>query len=43
MLHRFGLYGRKWVRIGPIGDKALRIGWERGYEQKDGWTDKRTD
>ena len=26
MLLGFGLFGRIWVRIGPKGDKALRMG-----------------
>ena len=37
---RFGLFGRIWVRIGPKGDKALRMG--RG-EWTDRWTDGRMD
>ena len=34
----FGLFGRIWVRIGPKGDEALRMG--RGG--MDVWTDGRT-
>ena len=32
----FGLFDRIWVRIGPKGDKALRMG---GGGQTDGRTD----
>ena len=32
----FGLFGRIWVRKGPKGDKALRMG--QGDEQTDGRT-----
>ena len=37
----FGLFGRIWVRIGPKGDKALRMG--RGRGQTYILTDVRTD
>ena len=40
----FGLFGRIWVRIGPKGDKALRMGQGgrmdgRTYVRTDGRTD----
>ena len=39
MLLGFGLFGRIWVRIGPKGDEALRM----GQGGTDGRTDVRTD
>ena len=41
----FGLFGRIWVRIGPKGDEALRMGGTDGRTdgQTDGRMDGRTD
>merc|ERR1712074_18915 len=45
ILLRFGLFGRIWGRIGPQGDKALRMGRGEGctyvhtYVRTDGRTD----
>ena len=40
----FGLFGRIWVRIGPKGDEALRMGrGGRTYGRTDVRTDGRTD
>ena len=37
----FGLFGRIWVRIGPKGDEALRIGQGgRTDGQMDGWMER---
>ena len=36
----FGLFGRIWVRIGPKGDKALRM---EGDGWMDRWMDRQTD
>ena len=44
MLLGFGLFCRIWVRIGPKGDEALRMGWGgRMYGCTDVRMDGRTD
>ena len=39
----FGLSGRIWVRMGPKGDKALRMGQGETDGRMDGWMDGQTD